>query len=268
MSNFRWPAVLGHRAPAGVLVLFLIFSFVSCFGADIQATITFTSPKVPANEGYATDGTNHYLMSFNSIAILDSNWKWNQFNDRALAGFPLAVNHIGDGAYFDGKLYAPVEHWHSCDTVSNQTIAVYNMKAKDLPLIRKKGVSANGQEVASIAIAPSKNELYTASYCDSSKLMVYNLKTLTLKRTIPLSRNIKKIQGISWNSSRQQFAMTSDNPPSKVGFVYLISPDGKVTGPIYTTPALGEMEGVDYTQGTIRYLIDNHVYYLTLEPPK
>lgn len=240
----------------------LVLAPLSSLAAGAQAAIVFTSPTVPADEGYATDGSSHFLFSASKIVEENSGWKVVATNAKALAGLPAGVNHIGDGAYFDGRLYAPVEHWSGCGNFTHQTIAIYNALDPRIPLIAQKDISVVGQEISSISLAPSKDELYTSSYCDGSKLMVYDMGTLTLKGTITLDRNIPEIQGISWNKKHQEFALTSDNLAGTVGYVYLVSPQGQVTGPIYTTPALGEMEGVDYTQDTIRFLIAQHIYYL------
>lgn len=236
--------------------------------ADHGPTIVFTSPRTGADEGYATDGTHQYFFSANKIWKAGPDWKPVQTNAKPFTGLPAGVNHVGDGAYYGDDLYAPVEYWHSCQTVAHQTIAIYNATAAGLPLVRHKDISANGQEIASIAIVPSQDALYTASFCNGAKLMIYNLKTLDLKGTLPLSRNIKRIQGISWNPVRKEFAMTADSRHSTDGSVYLVSPKGRVTGPIYTTspvkghPMFSELEGVDYTQNTIRFLIHARVYYL------
>lgn len=248
-----------------------------------QPEITFKSPQVTATEGYATDGTNHYLFSTNwhksetgkyqskrgrfdlsnSITKYDRDWKQTDANMDPFAGLNPGLAHIGGAAYYHGRLYAPAEYWFSCENFGDQTIAVYDANAAGLPLVQHKDVSDRKQEISAIAIVPAKHELFTSSFCDGSKLMIYDLKTLAPKGSLSLSRNIGKIQGLSWSAKHHQFAMTSDDPQQKVGYVYIVSLDGQVKGPIYTTPSWGEMEGVDYTQGdTIRFLIGGHVYYL------
>ena len=230
--------------------------------ADHGAAVVFTSPEVNATQGYATDGTHHYLFSTSEIAKLDADWKPVQSNTNPCAGLPPGADHIGDGAYYRGRLYVPVEHYGSCSEFNHQTLAVYNANAEGLPLLKYKDISMDGHEISSIAIVPSKNALYTSSFCDGSKLWIYDLKTLTLKGTVRLSQNIEKIQGISWNPKSKRFALTADNAPQTVGYIFLVSSTGQVQGPIYTTPPLGELEGVDYTQDSIRYLIRRHVYFI------
>lgn len=236
--------------------------------AGLRPTITFESPMVPAWEGYATDGKNHYIFGVKKISEYNRHWQLTQLNATALDGLPSGVNHIGGGAYYHGKLYAPVEHYAGCGDVADQTIALYQAHKKGLPLVQQASVASHGQEISAIAIDGKKNELYTSSYCDGSHLMVYNLKTLTLKRTIPLSKNLSMIQGISWNPKYKEFALAEDGPQSKVGYLYFVSPTGVVSGPIYTTARLGELEGLDWTQhtkGEIRYAIAGHIYYLKLK---
>jgi hypothetical protein len=81
-----------------------------------------------------------------------------------------------------------------------------------------------------------------------------------------LSANIPGIQGISWSPERNQFAVTADNADQTIGYIYLVSQAGAVVGPVYTTPQADELEGVDYTQNTIRYLVGGYVYFLSLAP--
>lgn len=236
--------------------------------AGLDPTITFKSPMVPAWEGYATDGKNHYIFGVKKISEYNRHWQRTQLNASALDGLPSGVNHIGGGAYYHGKLYAPVEHYAGCRDVADQTIALYQAHQKGLPLVRQVSVASHGQEISAIAIDGKKNELYTSSYCDGSHLMVYNLNTLALKRTIPLSKNLSMIQGISWNPKHKEFALAADGPKSKIGYLYFVSPTGVISGPIFATAPLGELEGIDWTKhtkGEIRYAIAGHIYYLKLE---
>lgn len=235
---------------------------------SLHPVITFESPMVPAWEGYATDGKNHYIFGVKKISEYNQHWQQTQLNGTALAGLPSGVNHIGGGAYYHGKLYAPVEHYAGCQDVADQTIAIYEAHQKGLPLIAQKSVARNGQEISAVTIDGKKNELYTSSYCSGAKLMVYNLKTLQLERTIPLSKDLSMIQGISWNPKYKEFALAYDGPDSKVGYLSLVSASGKVSKPIFATAPLGELEGIDWTKqtkGEIRYAIAGHIYSLDLK---
>lgn len=231
-------------------------------GASSDWRVTYTSPKTGATQGYATDGANHYLFSTASLQEDDAQWTMIYSNSSPFGGLPQGVTHVGDGDYYHGKLYAPVEQFASCDNFSHQTIVVYSAHTKDLPLSTYADISANRHEVSSVTIVPSTNSLYVSSFCDGSRLWIYDVNTLALKGTLELSESIQRIQGISWSSARHQFAVTSDDPSMTTGYIYLVSSTGKVTGPVYTPPQRGELEGVDYTQGAIRYLIGGYVYFL------
>lgn len=235
-------------------------------GAEVDSAIVYTSPATGATQGYATDGINHYLFSTASIQEDNANWNALYSNTSPFAGLPLGVIHVGDGAYYDNRLYAPVEYFASCHSFSHQTIAVYTASTDGLPLSSHKDISVDGHEISSLAVVPSTNSLYASSFCDGSKLWIYDLSTLTLRGTLALSANIPWIQGISWNPEQNQFAVTADDADQTIGYIYLVSQAGAVVGPVYTTPQTGELEGVDYTQNTLRYLIGGYVYFLSLAP--
>jgi hypothetical protein len=66
------------------------------------------SPKIYANQGYATDGTNNYLFSTQKIVQADSQWNTVYSNAAPFTGITLKVDHIGDGEVSGGKIYAPL----------------------------------------------------------------------------------------------------------------------------------------------------------------
>jgi WD40 repeat protein len=233
-------------------------------GTPPDSSVVYVSPATGATQGYATDGTNHYLFSTAGIQEDDADWNQLFSNANPFSGLPSGVIHVGDGAYFQGMLFAPVESFKGCNNVTHQTVAVYAANRPGLPLVRYSDISANGHEASSVTVAPSTNSLYVSSFCDGSKLWIYDLYTLKLKGTLALSTNILKIQGISWNPAQSQFAVTADSADQNTGYIYLVSASGAVTGPVYTVPQKGELEGVDYTQSTIRYLIDGRVYFVSL----
>lgn len=68
------------------------------------------------------------------------------------------------------------------------------------------------------------------------------------------------MQGVSWSETHQRFVVSSDSPDEKVGYLWAVSPAGRADL-LFAAPQAGEMEGVDYTQGQIRYVRD-HVWFL------
>jgi acyl-CoA thioesterase-1 len=209
---------------------------------------------VKALQGYATDGSVHYMFSTGEIAAYDSDWKLLWDNKAPFDGMPAGVGHVGDGDVYRGEVYAPVESYNSCDDNSRQGIAIYG--ATDGAFKRYIDLSGYGHEVSSVTIVPSTQSMVVSSFCDSYRVYAYDLKTMKPLAPIVLSSPITKIQGIGWSEKRQQFAITSDSPAEHIGYVWVMSPQGKVAL-VYTAAQTGELEGVDYSQDQIRYLLGN-----------
>ena len=231
------------------------------------------SPQLGATQGVALDSQGHiYLSSNQSLAAYDSQWHqiWN--NSNALAGLPSAVNHLGDIDYSNGYLYGPVEAWAGCTGKFSPTVlAVYNASTGNL--VTWSDISADGHEASSVAIDSADNEAVVTSFCPGdgfNTLWSYDLNalvanppgsSLTYTSTTSLSTPIQYIQGISWNADAKLFVISADkNGPG--GSLWLASPEGVVTGPVYVVPlSVGaELEGVDYNSGNLYYLESGYVY--------
>ena len=238
---------------------------VGQFRSHAYYTEVYVSPPTGAQQGYAVDQAgNNYLFDTTAIYEMNPSWSTVYTNSSPFTGLTAGITHLGDGEYYGGKLYVPAETWIGCPS-TNQTIAVYSANVSGLPLLSSRNISADNHEVSSIAVGPSGTSLYVSSFCDGSKLWIYDSTSLTLTGTLTLSTTIPLIQGISYNSSANQFVISSDNPNETVGYLYYVSMSGTVTGPFYTVPVTGELEGVDYTQGNIRYLINQQVHFLNTD---
>ncbi|GEM_PF-5576847 len=95
-------------------------------------------------------------------------------------------------------------------------------------------------------------------------LCLFDATTLESKGTLTLSTPIPRIQGVSFDPASRRFAVAADNPARTIGYIYFVSLDGEVVGPTYTVPQTGELEGLDFTQGYIGYVIQpfDYVYFL------
>jgi len=107
--------------------------------------------------------------------------------------------------------------------------------------------------------------LYVSSFfVNPARLCLFDATTLESEGTLTLSTPIPGIQGISFDPASQRFAVTADNAGRTIGYIYFVSLDGGVVGPVYTVPQEGELEGLDFTQGYIGYVINplDYVYFL------
>ena len=225
--------------------------------AQLMAPLVFKTP-VTALQGYATDGKLHFTFDTKAITAWDGEWKQVWKNATPFVGLPDGVGHVGDGESFEGKLYVPVEEYHSCSQFAHQTIAVYS--ALDGHLLELHDMTGAGQELSSVTIQASTRSIYSTSFCQANQIFRYDLGTFAARVPLNLTEGIAKMQGVSWSETAQKFAVTSDSPDQQEGYVWTVSPVGGVKL-LFAAPQAGEMEGVDYTQGQIRYT-RNHVWFL------
>jgi len=244
-------------------------------------------------QGIAIDAAdNTYLSTDGQIAMYDragtQRWTTGECPGAACVWnlLPGGVDHVGDVDYYRGILYAPVEEVGSCGYDTHQTLALFSASTGALSSAAEGvgwfDISRSGiGEAGTVTVVPSADGgngvLVVGDYCDPTELWAFSLSAPgTLLGTIPLSAQIPEIQGVSWNAAKQQFAITSDEPnPGQLataGYVWLADWDGRVRDPatvvggnyIYRTTQPAELEGVDYSQGYIAYLIGRvGVFYLT-----
>jgi WD40 repeat protein len=235
-------------------------------------TPTGTSPNTGAGQGVAMNGNvAAYTNSTSWITKYTANWTAQWKNYKVLTGLPAAATHMGDPEYYNGKIIAPVENYNNCSNFSSQTLAVFDGSTGSL--ITWADISADGHEISSVTVVPEKNQVVVSSFCNvkngNSTLWIYDLNALLTNApgsklaaigTIKVSAPIQFIQGISWNSNYDAFLVSADI--GTAGSLYYIAPDGTVSGPAYVVPGTqsAELEGVDFTTGTI-YFLENGIIY-------
>ena len=182
-----------------------------------------------------------------------------------LATPDVTLAHVGDGEVNGGKIYAPL----GCATQEGckkeaVAIGVYAADTAGLPLQQWVDITSSACDGSGVAVGPN-NTLYVSSFfVNPDILCLYDATTLESKGTLTLSTPIPRIQGISFDPASQRFAVTADNEARTVGYFYFVSLHGEVVGPAYTVPQTGELEGLDFTQGYIGYVIQpfDYVYFL------
>ena len=223
------------------------------------------SVKIAATQGYATNGSSNFLFSTEKIVETDSRWNILYVNTAPFSGIDITLAHVGDGEVSGSKIYAPL----TCATQEECSpeavaIGVYSADTAGLPLQQWADITSSGCDGSGIAVGPN-NTLYVSSFfVNPDILCLYDATTLKSKGTLRLSTPIPRIQGISFDPASRRFAVTADNADRTVGYIYFVSLDGTVVGPAYTVPQSGELEGLDFTQGYIGYVIQpfDYVYFL------
>jgi hypothetical protein len=218
----------------------------------------FVSPETNSHQGYATDGTYHYLIHTTSLKKCndDAGWTTAATNATPFSGLS-GYDHLGDGSCYNGHLYVVGETYSNC-TFSNQSIFVFH--TLDLTRDSVHDISAQNHEASGLAIDTVNSIIYVCSYCDGSMLWKYSLGTMAYVGTVILrNSNIYHIQGIAFRNNL--IYVSQDN-----GCIFTVTLNGtKDTG--YTkivwsnsfadSTAFVSFEGIDYTQNTLRILMLN-----------
>ncbi len=236
--------------PFRALILVIALVLLGCGAVSRAPENLFTdisqSPDTGCHQGYATDGTSHFLFDTHRILKRadDATWHITGVNDTPFAGL-TGFDHIGDGDYFEGKLYAPVEHYTSCTNDSNPAVFVFDAAT----LVRTQVIDLPvAQEVSGMAVLPESRELWVSSYCDGSQLWVYDVDTFELKRTVSLYPGLNNVQGLAYRSGNFYVAQND-------GTLMSVTLDGS-TRQVFKTDFPGAHEGLDYSQNELRWLID------------
>lgn|GEM_PF-6126801 len=154
------------------------------------------------HQGICWDGTHYYLTDTNAINKYDAAWNLVATNANPIGAVGNGTNHCGDPDIHNGILYIPVENYTSATVFSNQRIARFN--ASTLAFIDSVDVSAQGDEVSTIAIDAEANALYTTRYSDlvAFKINRYNLTTLAFESTSSGDAGALRVQGLArWRNA-------------------------------------------------------------------
>jgi len=201
---------------------------------------TFTkvgeSPDTDSHQGVAASADYYYTFHTNRIDKRSKgDWSVVLQNTNPFEGM-VGVDHVGDGDYYDGKLYVPVEHWASTTDYGNQYIAVYD--ADTLQLLEAHDISQYGHEVASLVVVPEDNAIYVVDYSDTgAKVYKYSLTNFALQDTITLSQAIKYAQGIEYKDGL--FYISAED-----GKLYVVQKDGTVIASYALVSASYNNEGL------------------------
>ncbi len=256
----RLPYSVQMRLWFPILVFCSMFSLASCnsltyhlaLPAPQQLAEQSISPDTGGHQGYATDGISHFIFDTRRILTRadDASWHITRVNDTPFAGLS-GYNHLGDGDYFDQKLYVPAENFVSCSEHSNPAILVFDSTTLERTRVIEL---AQGQEVSAVVVRPAARQLWVSSYCDGSQVWIYDIDDIDwvhLERTVRLSPAVPGIQGLAY---RDDFFFLAQN----AGTIRRMYLDG-VSAPVYQTSSPGAHEGIDYSQGELRWLIDEGV---------
>ena len=222
------------------------------------------SPDIHAHQGIAVSPDFYYVFHTSNITRYDRSWNQTGTNIDPLADLEgFTQPHLGDGCYYDGKLYVVAENYPD---VTNQMILVYDA----ITLERIDAIpTGRTHEVASIVAVPDQGEhgvLYVASFTDSSRLYKYDLKDYTYLGTLMLTpAPTTGIQGIAYNNGTLYLAV---GRTYGIGYLYSVAENG-ATKLLYKRVSAGTHEGIAFDGKQLLWLVnrgmtDSRVLYLDL----
>jgi len=217
-------------------------------------TLVNQSSNIPVLQGYASAGTpddsvNYFFdtsalylsSSPNSLVEVASN------HDLLLDG----TNHMGDGDFYDGKVYGVIEHWAGCRT-SSAPIYIVIFDGKSLAAEKYIEITSDLPEASGIAIVPDSREAVVTSFCDPNNLYAYDLSDWKFHRKIPLSMPIVGIQGAAFRDGFLYIAGTN-------GGMYALELANNSMHFLFQASMGGEFEGPDFHTSQLRWFV-NHGY--------
>lgn len=224
-------------------------------------TLVDQSDNLKLDQGYASgllpDGTplNFFFdtaalyrsSSYDSLDVVASNRNF----------LPPGATHMGAGDYYDGHVYAVVEHWHGCKA-SSAPIYVAVFDATTLAEEQTAEIDPWIPEASGIAIDPDDGEAIVSSFCDPNNLYVFDPSTWAFTRTIPLQIPVTGNQGVSYRDGFIYIAGTN-------GGLYALRLSDNSMRQLLQSPVSGEFEGLDFHSSQLRWLVNRtdgqHILY-------
>jgi hypothetical protein len=208
------------------------------------------------SQGLSNDGSNIFFTSTDGVQETDLNYNIVGQNNNPIPASLAALgdSHIGDGDYYNGNLYLPIEDEN---VYQHPNIAVMNASTLTLtgttyalnPALQVDGVPY-------VAIDSTNGHAYTSTYDNATQLNVYDVNNgFASLGSIQLSQSIDAVQGAKVLDGYLYAA--TDNPQGSVYMIDLAT--GQVTD-ILNLNIIGqydnegdqildqEQEGIDFLQ--------------------
>ncbi len=217
--------------------------------------VSFISPLIPDEQGYCTDGINHYTVGSTNMVKRNNDSTWSMIiqNTNLVAG--ILVTHCGGASYYDGKIYIAGCNNTDEENITSQSILIFD--ANDLSRLAVVDISAEGGYTSGCMVVPEDGEsgiIYVVDFDTTSGtnyIKKYDLVTFAYLGNISLSSAIKGLQGITYKNNFFYASNHDDSGSPVINTVYKISKDGSVITTLFISNAT-EFEDIDFTQNQLR----------------
>lgn len=171
-----------------------------------MAGVIATSPDIATHQGVTFDGTYFYLIHTTSIRKMDKDW--NEIISNTNVNAECGNTHLGDGQYYNGKLYIASDDWASDVDFGVSRISIWN--SATLAFIETHDISAQEHEAAGLCVDGIAGIVYMVSHADSYKIFKYSLSDFSYLGYITLSAACDGLQGITKDGN--VFILSKLNP--------------------------------------------------------
>lgn len=209
------------------------------------------------SQGVATDGVFWYFSSRGGLYKTDANFNMLIEKDgtqNPIPGFlqDQGYNHIGDIAYFVGKLYAPIEDVSYVKPI----IGIYDADSLNFT---GDFVQVPQSHFPWIAVDPRTGYFYSSEFNGVNKLYVYELyvwdgdKYFDLIDEVTLNLTLSRVQGGAFLGDFLYLACDNGD------YVYEVEIASGTVNPVFNVPSGPEMEGIE------AYELDSGVLHFVAE---
>lgn len=184
------------------------------YGYNADTAADFGPNLYPCHSGWCSNTNWNYTFHTNRIdkRARDANWTPVVTNSAPFAGLPTTPNapdHVGDGCYYNGKIYAAVEKYLGVSS-TNQMIVAYD--AETLVLSRYFDVSAvmGGNDVGGIDI--NNDIMYVCCYTDGRSVRRFDINGNHLADLVlEFGSKYREHQGIVYRNGKVYISCRRNN---------------------------------------------------------
>jgi len=242
-------------------------------------------------QGLAYDGTYYYYITNAGIYKYDSNWNLVTANTNAAGQVASGVDHMGDGAVYNGVLYVVAVD----GSTNNPYLGMWDTSnlnfKRSVNIARVPGNPFTGRQTSAsgATVNPNANTLAILSYGEApppqsngiqGAIFLYDLTTMPLSSTfaykgvISPSHTMWNSEGIDYYNGHYYVSALSDSQAHQgnlsTGGVFMESTNGGGATRIIPYSRFvhgGEPEGIDVKSTGIRVECGVYVYTFTAAPP-
>jgi hypothetical protein len=221
-------------------------------------------------QGLAWDGSYYYYTTTTGLYKLDSNMNIVASNVNAAA--QCGGDHMGDGAVYNGKLYAVCVNSANGWPWTGDWIGIWN--TRDLSFASKINVKLTSPSSSAASVNPNANLILNMELTEGGKISAYDLTTSAYKGSITPSSPLWYNEGMDYYNGHYYVTSLathdSQGANDATGGVFIMNTDGSGVQRIIPYSAFthgGELEGIDVKSDYIRAQCGGYVYLFTTGSP-